>query len=89
MSTYRNIVTLVHLLQNTRLRFPVPLACQARILSTLDSKEALMPLNVTWEREDSTLGGQLGDKATSNHATQRQAVLDLAIGRRPGPVSES
>lgn len=48
-----------------------------------------MPLNVTWEREDSTLGGQLGDKATSNHATQRQAVLDLAIGRRPGPVSES
>ncbi|MCY3657398.1 MAG: hypothetical protein OXG36_00060 [Caldilineaceae bacterium] len=39
-----------------------------------------MPLNVTWEWEDSTLGGQLGDKAAGGNAAKRQEVLNSAIG---------
>ncbi len=40
-----------------------------------------MPLHVTWERGDSILGSQLGDKATSSsNAAKHQAMLDPAIG---------
>lgn len=43
----------------------------------LDPKGSPMPLNVAWEREDSTLGGQHGDEATSSNVVKLQAVLDF------------
>ena len=46
----------------------------------LDSEESPMPLNVTWEWEDSTLGGQHGDQATSRNVAKLQAVLISTIG---------
>lgn len=39
-----------------------------------------MPLNVTWEREDSTLDGQLGNEVASGNVAKLQAVLDSTIG---------
>ena len=43
----------------------------------LDPKGSPMPLNVAWELEDSTLGGQHGDEATSSNVAKLQAVLDF------------
>lgn len=46
-----------------------------------------MPLNVAREREDSTLGGQHGDEATSSNVAKLQAVLDFNHRiRRQGPA---
>lgn len=44
------------------------------------SDGALHAFDVTWEREDSTLVGQLGDEVTSRNDAKLQTVLDATIG---------